>query len=417
MLFAGFCSVDITPDKCYPMAGFDLRTGTNIGVHDRLFAKAVVIASGDIACAVCTLDLLGVPQDMASDIACKVSELTPIPESAVQICAIHTHAAPQAIFKGAACFDGEYRRLAVDAAVDAIVNAYRERIEVTVHCAHRTVGGVASYRDRIREDSSCEMPMDTLLLKSKKEGKNNILLTVFSCHPTVLNEANLLITRDLVWGCEKHLAERLPATDFIFINGACADLSTRYTRRSSDFSEVERLGEIWANALLESLDVSDELSEGIAFAKTRIFIPPANFFTDEQRRATIAYLDEKINACGDSEQCREYVSCRSVLKRENYGVGCGCDAVIGAVKIGKLVLGLLPFEYAQVDAVRLRSELDSTFGIASVICCYTNGYEGYLPSGRPLDRDSGYEDIASPFRHDAKEIVAKALEDLVDLLI
>ena len=137
----------------------------------------------------------------------------------------------------------------------------------------------------------------------------------------------------------------------------------------------------------------------------------------DKRRATVAYLDEKINACGDSEQRREYVSCRSVLKRENYGVGCGCDAVIGAVKIGKLVLGLLPFEYAQVDAVRLRSELDSTFGIASVICCYTNGYEGYLPSGRPLDRDSGYEDIASPFRHDAKEIVAKALKDLVDLLI
>ena len=61
-----------------------------------------------------------------------------------------------------------------------------------------------------------------------------------------------------------------------------------------------------------------------------------------------------------------------------------------------------------MDAEVLAKEIGVKFGKIAVICCYSNGYEGYLPSGRPLDRDSGYEDMASGFRSDAKQLVAEA---------
>lgn len=415
MLFAGFSSVDITPTKTYPMAGFDLRKDPNIGVHDRLFVKAVVLSNGSSACAFCTLDLLGVTQDVARDISRSVSARIGIPESALQVSAIHTHAAPSAIFKSAACFDEDYRRFVVDSAVESVVRAYQNRAEVDARYAHTSVVGVASYRDRARNDSACAMPIDCIWLKSKA-GNRSILLSTFACHPTVLNESNKLVTRDLVFGCEKRLAESIPDADFIFVNGACADLSTRYTRRASSFDEVDRLGALWADALVASLNSFESLSDEIAFSKQVLFVPPAIFFTDEQRIEILKYLEEKINSCTDSEQRREYISCRSVLRRENYGKGRGCDATLAVVKIGNLALCLLPFEYAQVDAARLKASLDSKFGITSIICCYSNGYEGYLPSGRPLDRDSGYEDVASTFRHDSKELVADAVEKLVCLV-
>lgn len=416
MIFAGFSSVDITPNKTYPMAGFDLRKEPNIGVHDRLFAKAVVIENDTSACAFCTLDLLGAPDDLVRDISRLVSARTPISESAVQVSAIHTHAAPSAIFKSSSCFDDDYRRFVIDSAVEAVVRACQSRSEVAAHYAHASVGGVASYRDRSRDASACKMPIDSIWLKSKEEGKRDILISTFACHPTVLNEANKLITRDLVFGCEKSLKAQLSETDFIFVNGACADLSTRYTRCASNFDEVERLGALWAEEIVASLDSVERLSDEIAFSNQVLFVPPANFFTDDQRAEILDYLEEKINSCPDSEQCREYVSCRSVLKRENYGRGRGCDATLAVVKIGNLVLCLLPFEYAQVDAARLKDSIDSKLGVTSIVCCYSNGYEGYLPSGRPLDRDSGYEDVASPFRHDAKELVADAVEKLVCLV-
>jgi hypothetical protein len=145
----------------------------------------------------------------------------------------------------------------------------------------------------------------------------------------------------------------------------------------------------------------------------RIFpIPSAKFFDETERIAALEHLEKKIAECADAEERREYVSCRCILVRENYGAEGGCDAELGVIKIGDFLLFSMPFEYAAVDADMLRKKLDSRFNCKSVACCYTNGYEGYLPSGRPLDKDSGYEDMASFFRHDSKLIVADAIEKL-----
>src|SRR4051794_31811156 len=58
---AGFSAVDITPQigkKPVFMAGYGMNRRAT-GVHDPLFARTVVLASGDQRIAICSVDLVG----------------------------------------------------------------------------------------------------------------------------------------------------------------------------------------------------------------------------------------------------------------------------------------------------------------------------------------------------------------------
>ena len=160
--------------------------------------------------------------------------------------------------------------------------------------------------------------------------------------------------------------------------------------------------------LMASLEEARTLDVTISAKKTIQFMPPADFFTPEERKEIIPYLEQKIENCTDTQQKREWIACRSVLVREHYGTGKGYDAWLSMLSLGDVVFCNTPFEYASVDADVLKARLNEEYGKDFVVCCYSNGYEGYLPSGRKLDRDSGYEDMASNLRSDAKYLVADA---------
>lgn len=408
MLQAGFGIVDITPEKRYPMAGFDLRKDANTGVHDPLSVRVILLDDGTKRCVFCQLDLLGVPEHLVRSIQDNLQKELGADQKSIQVSAIHTHAAPQSVFTSFACFDADYVASVNEAAVQAGRSALKNLHPVATGYAHTMATGVGSYRDRVREESAYAMPCDTVVFEPLDDANKTILLSVYACHPTVLNESNLLMSRDLVYGCDKRLAELVPNADVMFLNGACADISSRYSRVASNYEEVERLGSLWAEAVAASLPNAEPLEDLLMADQTSLFIPPAQFFTPAERKEILAYLETKIEACQDSQQKREYISCRSVLQRKHYGQGTGCDAELHVIGLGNLVFCSLPFEYASVDAEVLAKEIGVKFGKIAIICCYSNGYEGYLPSGRPLDRDSGYEDMASGFRSDAKQLVAEA---------
>lgn len=45
--------------------------------------------------------------------------------------------------------------------------------------------------------------------------------------------------------------------------------------------------------------------------------------------------------------------------------------------------------------------------------CYTGGYDGYLPSGAPLSEESSYEDIASRYGAEARELILECAKQCV----
>src|SRR5437879_13381509 len=74
MLEAGVAKVDITPSFFGPMYGYaNRRCGPANGTHDPLFAKALVLRTGDSRVAIVTLDLGSIAsENLHRDVATKL---------------------------------------------------------------------------------------------------------------------------------------------------------------------------------------------------------------------------------------------------------------------------------------------------------------------------------------------------------
>ena len=70
-------------------------------------------------------------------------------------------------------------------------------------------------------------------------------------------------------------------------------------------------------------------------------------------------------------------------------------------------------DLTMADAEKLEREMSRICGWRVYVICYTGGYDGYLPSGRPITADSNYQDIASPYAPEAIGILYREIESMV----
>ena len=93
-LYAGACTTDITPPPGLWMAGYAPRLTTAIGVHDPLYATAVVFDDGHERVALISADLISLPPDLVKLIRSEVSAQIGTDESAIMLHCTHTHGGP-----------------------------------------------------------------------------------------------------------------------------------------------------------------------------------------------------------------------------------------------------------------------------------------------------------------------------------
>src|SRR6478672_4527243 len=89
----GAASVVITPPLGTPMAGYYFARAAE-GVHDDLFAKALVIEQGGVKAALVALDLISTTPALVKEARREIEGLTKIPGNHVMISATHAHTGP-----------------------------------------------------------------------------------------------------------------------------------------------------------------------------------------------------------------------------------------------------------------------------------------------------------------------------------
>ena len=376
-----------------PMAGFDRRTGMSTGTLDELYVSALALTPDEgEPFVLCSFDLLGTDLALCRDVRAAVSSRLGIPDGRVWAGATHTHSGPSGIFRGRDNYCAEYCELLCARSSEAAERALRASAGVSVRTGVSSVPGVASLRDRAREQSRCDMPL--LVTEFTGPGRR-ILLCRFSCHPTVLDERNTLWSRDLPGAIER----ALPAgTDCLFLNGACADLSTRYTRVRSDPEELERIGALAAEAIEGAhTEAAAGFGHTIRTARRTLPAPRGGGLSGQERQALRAVLCEQASACTDAAARRELEARLAVLDRPPAKPQPDKTVEVSAADLGPLILLALPFEVACGDGGAIEAELSAPAGKPVFAVCYTGGYDGYLPGGRPLDAGSSYQDLASRY--------------------
>ena len=402
----GFSRKCITPPDSCRMAGFDLRTQPSEGVLDELYLScAVLVPEKGTKLAFLSFDLLGLPREECLRIA---GELKPLgfPSCwSVWISATHTHAAPSHVFGREGALDEPYLTLLRARAKEAVQEALESAEPCEAMIGTGGANGIASLRDVPRERSACAMPLFAL----KFIGARETLLARFSCHCTVLDETNLLISADLAGAARKALG-----MDAVLLNGACADLSTRYTRRAASPEELTRLGGELAGAIRGlSFRPADRRFRHIVRGGSTVELPQSQPLCPQDAERLRQEVSARLEECPDAARQRELRSILAVLNRPpRPREKTRLVDIRGAFLLGTVLIGL-PFEMNMAFGADLEREMSRICGWPVNVICYTGGYDGYLPSGKPITAVSNYQDIASPYAPEAIGILYREIESMV----
>ncbi|MBR5537818.1 MAG: hypothetical protein IKU58_07955 [Clostridia bacterium] len=394
----GFGRMPITPQKAMTLAGFDRRTAPSLGAIDDLFVSVLLLEDDTgTRAALCSFDLLGADRALCQ----RIREALPLSADRVWVCATHTHSAPRGAFSGGISQDDDYIAGLVTACRAAFESAERDLSPADAFLGESTADGVASFRDVPRDASTFAMPLRTVALR---RAQGEVRLTRFACHPTVLSEDNLYCSRDLPGG-----SETVPT---LWLNGPCADLSTRFTRKESSFAEVRRLGGYIKTALERTvLHPLSAFGTTIRAHRMELELPYGSSLRGEARQRLLETLRTQAATCTDEAARRETESCIAVLERAERDLPASRTVMVGAWDLGSLVLVGLPFEVSWQDGTALEAQAAALCGKPALLVCYCNGYDGYLPHETA---GVNYQDLATGYLPEARAMIRRGALDCVN---
>jgi hypothetical protein len=279
----GLGKADITPDLSRHvawMAGY----GTNrraTGVHDSLWARAVVLRDGATKLALVSVDLVGLQRPAVMRVRSRLPGY-----AYVLVASTHDHEAPDVI----GLWGPSERESGVDT---SYVSFVVERIVVAVKAAEaaltpaRAVYGTAAAPELI-EDSRLPIVKDSVLRAVKftaLDGRPLGLLVQFSNHPESLGADNTLITADFPHYTISTLEARYGVPVAYFTGAVGGLMSNPPAFRAPDgtvlhdntFGFAQVYGEAVARAFDRALAAAEPVAlSPIAASAASVFVPLAN---------------------------------------------------------------------------------------------------------------------------------------------
>lgn len=416
----GFAQVPITPDRPCVLAGY-YKSRPAEGIHDEVYVRALVFPGPLV---MLSLDILNVDK-LSMDRILRALAPLGVTEDRLLVTAVHTHSSFGGIFDTTAGLKRELRimfgetdeallAMLAERCAAAVKEAQADMEETKIRFLHGSIEGLGTNRH------SPELPhdRDLFLIEFFRADGKKILLYNLSCHPTVLNGENLLISADFP-GC---VASRLRGVYdmVIFVNGSAGDVSTRFTRRESSFSECDRFGALIAGRIMELTasgaappDAEGEVSFPASVeALDRVELAYRHFYLKEAAVDEIAGAEAKLSAAqrrldavkvssagpGEIRSAESFVEAAliNMIKAKAAGGQRAGDVDLptGILSINGRNILCVPLEFFSVLALKLKSRFPA--GTPATIFGYVNALEGYLADTAAYEA-LDYEALSSPF--------------------
>ncbi|MCH7748757.1 MAG: neutral/alkaline non-lysosomal ceramidase N-terminal domain-containing protein [Acidobacteria bacterium] len=366
-LRVGVAKADVTPPPGVRMYGYGARgEHVSTGVHDPLYAKAIVLTDGQRTAAWVTMDLGYADKPLTRDIRAAVSAALGFDD--VFLTSSHTHSGPTFVpdFPSAANpWIQELRRKVTAAIVEAHGALQPARLGVgwgRVDLGHN--------RRRVRADGTVEMlwenrrgiptsPVDksvAVVAFDTPAGEPIATLVNLAIHPVVLGPENLEYSADYP-GAMMAVVERGVGGQAMFLQGAAGDINPFWDKTSLADGAYEQMRSMGETIGAEVVRVRKELLfadvDSIALGVERVQISPRWDIDDPAIRAGVR---------------RDYV--------ERFGREG--EAEVKTLLIGSdLALASFPGEFFVEHGLRLK---DESVVINTLFVGYSNGHLGYFPT-------------------------------------
>ena len=229
--------------------GWD-RQDPFLGVHDDLWAKALVIDDGERTVALVACDMIGFPPaPFAADVREQVATHTSIPGENVMLSASHTHSSHASIDLSTLDLEWPWVQDLIQSLAGAAIAAWQRREPASIKVSSGEIHGISENRRVVRSDgkvyrnwdrtASGEVvrrgPIDPevgVLLAQRPNGSPLAVLCNFTAHP-ICAMSQPLVSADYPGFAMAAVEAALgPGVTALFTQGACGDVNPSQMRRN-----------------------------------------------------------------------------------------------------------------------------------------------------------------------------------------
>lgn len=419
-ILCGVGKASITPPLGTPLAGYTVQKRVATEVHDPLQVRVIAVKHGTDYFIIVSLDLLFVDKMYTDQLTRRVEERFHIPPENVFVHATHTHSGPggnlhdsSLVQKAFPNLNGHmtYSPSLVTKQHDQIMSAIENALSSLELCDMRygehEVYGIATNRN------SPHLPYDSKLrvVEFRFRSGDAAILYHFACHPTVMHADNLAISADFPGAASRKLEQRSHIRLALYLNGPCADISTRFTRRESSFAEVERLGGLLSEGVFHILSHTvplENASHCHAWRQTMTLttrdIPDPSILQTQLKELRRQYrlMKDRGQATADLRKLETKVEgITSSLEIGDRLQGIShVDTSLQIIKIGEIFFVGIPGELFHETG----KEMTAPFKNASVLVAgNTNDQLGYIVP-EPYYEQSSYESFMALLARGASEM-------------
>jgi neutral ceramidase len=421
-LLGSALQIDITPPIGTPLEGYAARIQPSIGIHDPLFAGLILLKLGDEQVLLISLDQIAISAPVTEKIQAAVAETLQLKPEQILVACTHTHSGPSGYITRFPMLSDSTDPFLVDLLTRKLAGAANQlssQLEpVILELGQDQVFGLGHNRNDINEETQ-DHELLVLVMKSI-EGQPQAVWVNYGCHPTILGYDNRLISTDFPGAARRAMMCQYPDLVWLFMNGASGDISTRFTRRGQDFSEVERSGLLLAGSVLKAIQTAKSLAvDKLEGKMANIQLPLREFGSVEAARAEATSLElewKAMLASGEpagelrKAMTRAEGAQAQVMMAELYAGKQYLDSTIQAIRIGGLTLVGLPGEIFTETVLALKA-MGTNRTVAVV--GYANDYCGYFPDRKAVKANT-YEALVSPFSAKVAEVLVSQVATLIE---
>lgn len=422
-LYAGVCETNITPPPDLWMAGYAYRSTPAQGIHDELFARAIVFDDGYVRSGIVAMDLIGLDQELVVRIRQDVSEKTGIPGSALLLNATHTHGGPATqTFRTMGPTDPVYREIVVRKIVGVVKKAAEglrpARLAYGVSPCQIGVNRRHTYPDgRAVLGYNYAGPVAPTVQALRVEDSTGIpfaLLFLHACHPVVLGGSNLQITADWCGYACRFIQEASKGAVMPFLlQGCCGNINPI---RSGTFAAAELSGQEVGRAALTAMENASPIEETrLACQESVLSLPQLLPDGEYEERAIADYERLLTQAKGENAAYGRvlFLEGRLDCARERLAVARTQDsALIQNFAIQHLRIGGAHFLGLPGEMfVQYQNDFSEQCPAPVFSAAFSNGCHGYVPTA--ADYPYGGYEVGDAFHYYGTLMISDDCERLI----
>jgi Neutral/alkaline non-lysosomal ceramidase, N-terminal len=438
-LRVGAAAVVITPPIGTPMAGYYSERAAE-GVHDDLYAKALVLEKDGAKAALVSLDLISTVRQVVTEARREIERTTGVRGDAVMISATHSHTGPlmnnrgtrEAVLGGTSDLALRYTAELPIKLAQAVKLAEERLAPARATIGHGHEGSIAFNRRYHMADGSVgwnpgklnprilkpagpidpDLPVVVFASPTKKP------LAVYANYAVHLdNIGGLKFSADVPYTFSKLLADVLgPEIVTVYTTGCCGDVNhvdVNWAEPQKGFENAARMGTILAAEVLRTMPRLKPVADGSLRVKSEIVKLPLAPVTREE----VTKARDSVKRRGDGRSTNrvpflEQVQAFKVLDVDARH-GQPHEVEVQVVAIGREVAWVsLPGEIFAELGLALKQ--DSPFP-HTIIAELANGSVGYIPARRAFAQGN-YEVVSTRCAEGSGELlVATAVRLLKEL--